>query len=76
MKAVDPNFHLIIQPELDLFSSWAQRLGLKLDFKKCHVITFSKRRVSIFHNYFIYCSLKQIFLVKDLSIYLSSSLPF
>lgn len=76
MKTIDPYFHLIFQSELDLFSSRAQRLGLEFDLKQCQVITFSKRRVFISYNYFLDCSVKQIFLVKYLGIYLPSFLPF
>jgi hypothetical protein len=77
LKIDDTNSHHILQSELDMFSSWVQRLGLSLNLSKCHVMTFSRRRTPIFHKYFLDgIPLERVFLFKDLGIFLSPSLNF
>ena len=41
----------LLQDELNKFTDWASHLGLSLNLSKCHVITFSRSRTPILHNY-------------------------
>ncbi|KAF0751787.1 Reverse transcriptase domain-containing protein [Aphis craccivora] len=67
----------ILQRELNLFSTWVDRLGLVLNLDKCHSITFTKSRSSTNRTYSINgFPLKQVFQIKDLGILYASSLSF
>jgi hypothetical protein len=67
----------ILQSELDIFASWAHSIGFSLNISKCHVMSFSRQRSPIHHNYSLNgTSLNRVFLYKDLGIHYSPSLNF
>ncbi|KAF0715593.1 Uncharacterized protein FWK35_00034356, partial [Aphis craccivora] len=66
-----------LQSDLDSFCKWTQRLGLILNLNKCHFMSFSRKRVSLMHPYFLNgFPLKRVFEVKDLGFYLTPTLSF
>jgi hypothetical protein len=67
----------ILQSELDIFSSWVNSIGLNLNLSKCHVMSFSRQRSPIHHNYSLNgTTLNRVFLFKDLGIHYTPSLNF
>jgi len=60
-----------------MFYSWVERLGLKLNLDKCHIMTFTRKRQSITYPYSINdILLQRISLYNDLGIYYAPSLNF
>ncbi|XP_060873849.1 uncharacterized protein LOC132947567 [Metopolophium dirhodum] len=77
LKIDNLNQYHILQSELDIFASWAYSIGLCLNINKCHVMSFSRQRSPIYHNYSLNgTSLNRVFLYKDLGIHYSPSLNF
>lgn len=44
LKIDDQKSCLTLQSELNMFFSWVEHLGLKLNIDKCHVMTFTRQR--------------------------------
>lgn len=66
-----------LQYDLDNISNWCDNNKLYLNVSKCKIITFTRKRVSILNKYFLNgIELERVNLVKDLGIYLDSSLSF
>lgn len=67
----------ILQSQLDKFTLWVQRLCLRLNLAKCHVMTFSRRHNPTFYSYHINGSpLERVFINKNLGIHFTPSLNF
>ncbi|KAF0761231.1 Reverse transcriptase domain-containing protein [Aphis craccivora] len=77
LKIDSPESCLILQSELDTFTTWVTRLGLSLNLGKCHVMSFNRSRSPILHPYRL-CDvlINRVFVFKDLGIFYTSSLSF
>lgn len=73
---IPSNCH-ILQCKLVFFKQWTDRLGLRLNCDKCHVITFVRCRNPIHHSYSLNGrSLSRIFLYKDICVNLNPTLNY
>uniref|UniRef100_A0A2S2R394 Putative RNA-directed DNA polymerase n=1 Tax=Sipha flava TaxID=143950 RepID=A0A2S2R394_9HEMI len=50
-KITSPPDCLQLQSDLNIFSLWAQRIGLTFNLNKCHVMSFHRKRTCIIHPY-------------------------
>jgi len=67
----------ILQSELNISANWAHSIGVSLNKNKCHIMSFSRKRSPIHHNYsFNGTTLDCVFLYKDLGIHYIPSLNF
>lgn len=67
----------LLQYDLDNISNWCDNNKLYLNVSKCKIITFTRKRVSILNKYFLNgIELERVNLIKDLGVYLDSSLSF
>jgi len=67
----------LLQYDLDNISNWCDKNKLYLNVSKSKIITFTRMRVSILNTYFLNgIELERVNQVKDLGVYLDSSLSF
>jgi len=67
----------LLQDDLDNISNWCVLNKLYLNVSKCKINSFTRKRLSLVNKYFLNgVELERVNLVKDLSVYLDSSLSF
>jgi len=67
----------LLQYDLDYISNWCGKNKLYLNVSKCKIITFTRKCVSLINKYFLNgIELERVNQVKDLGVYLDSSLSF
>lgn len=68
---------LLLQQDLHGLDSWSKKNGLDFNVAKCHVVHFSRRRVSCIHDYDLSGThLSAVDSMRDLGVIFSSDLSF